>query len=292
MITELNNSWEGSIDKDSSVITRVLRMTMNDLNNGRGTDSKTGGVWILDQIGAPYVFNSNLRLSNISWTNTTAVDPDTYGVYPTAVNRYFDVVYTYSDRGQSDRKRVNQISSWELEWFNEQEEIELSGYKDQSDGSFKTFATEWAAVNSERDIDDAPGLPSKQPKITFQVITYSSFDNSFYFANNIGRVNSTSFIDDIYQLRDNGFLAIGRQRKYDTSGWLAQDDAFMWIYDSFEMQETTHNIFTNTHKFVFNPNTWQKYDLVTHNQYADFDFLNLFTGVTRTDSIDTTVIGN
>ena len=292
MITELQNSFEGSIDKDSSVQNRNLRMTMADLNRGYGYDSKTGGFWTLDQIGSPYVFNHNLRCSSISWTNTKAVDPDTYGIYPTAVNRYFDVAYVYSDRGQSDRKRVNQASSWELEFFNELTEEEKAGYIDQSDGTPKSFATEWKDARSGRDIDDAGGLPVKIPQVTFRVVTYASFDNSFYFMNNVGKVNSSSFIRDIYEYRDLGFLAIGRQRKYDSSSWLAQDDAKKWIYDSFEMEETTHNIFTNTHKFVYNPNSWQKYDLVTHNFYAQFDFLTIFEGVSRTDPIDPTIMGN
>ena len=301
----LTRSFEEHRTVDSITVTTMYQMTWEDYYNGVGdlVDGNNDLIttdfylpWEGDNFGIYYStsYLSDCVLTDISMEATDSVI-EAFDSTLQDLDREIVVVYTWSNDGDSDTKRLNEASSWKIRYETTMETITLDAYIDSigETGSVRYWPNQYytelnpdikgtktgsdgkkVAVNYGKynDNDEAlqnlfidatrdriPEIIVRVPKTTCIITTYGSFVQGNKLAQLVGTVNDRDFLQYVYQQKEAALSAKNKQASYTDNDWIGGDDNGQWLFVDWDMEDTGNGFFEYTFYFEFDKEGWNAY---------------------------------
>lgn len=240
---------------------------------------------------------SSLVLTDITMEPTTArVFTNPVDLTKQDLDKEVVITYTWSNQGANDTKRVDEASSWKISYETTLEVIGLDNYvgsvagtkfywpdkyltvlnpqvvltKLDSDGNeeevgsptYGLYNTESTAIK-KRYIDsireEIPVVQKRIPKTTCTVRAYSRDVKGFELTQLIGKVNSVDFLEFVYTRKEEALIAKNKLPGYNANDWININDAGLWMFIDWEMEDMGNGFFQYDFTFEFDGIGWNKY---------------------------------
>lgn len=294
------DSYNINQDEDGTQVTELISCSWQEYNAGWGLDAN-GQEHFLPRIGTIYSYFQDpyLSVTNITITPDVGKYPDIAAFF-LGDDQMIRMAITYSSNNGTRRPvRADQAASWDFKW--DVELVEETGQQffkytipgsptttQRTEGSYKSWNTEWKAANSGNESvekGDEPDLVKKIRKAQLIFTCYSSEHFGYRFAGYLGKINRTNWSATLI---DKHRLGVEANRQYynsvadyNTDLYSLTVDQYMWFFSDYEIEELRPKVIKNTLIFDFNPQTWDFHEGTVINLYQTAEFNDLTLGMER-----------
>ena len=234
-------------------------------------------------------------------TNAKFSSNPTVDVNDTGINKLVIVTYTWTNTGTSDTIRVNEASSWKIEFDTSLEVQDLQSYYKYNDindpkaGGEPTdwrieyytevFGSAYTSLSEEETVlfhqnHEPPPLSVRYPRTICKIKTYSSYLYSLALSSALGRINAYDFLPKIFEVKEAALVVKNKNSSYDYCDYLINgDDTGRWLFLDFTIGERSNALYEYNFSLEYKYEGWNVDHGITTNKYPAMDFYTFFSGM-------------
>lgn len=137
-------------------------------------------------------------------------------------------------------------------------------------GNYNSVSAYWK--NYYRENNDAPEKEVYHTKTILTATLYSRYNYQFLMSDNINKINSTDFLQDVNNAREVRLLAKNKLYTYEDSDLSTVNDTERWLFFDYTITEMANNIYQYDLYFLYKPDKWTRWYGATVNEYSKINF--------------------